>query len=111
MKPPQHTCQGAFSELTMQIAHRQPSDLVLELSNPYSQVHKEMLAEQMVYLKHLFTDLSQQAMASTSKSIRSMLLKDAMQAQQNYCKTLRLLVDLKNAGARKEVYTLESDPY
>lgn len=95
----------------MQIAHIQPNDLALELSNPYSQANKEMLAEQMVYLKYLFTDLSQQAMASTSRQARTELLRDAMQAQANYCKTLRLLVELKKEGEKRAVYTLESDPY
>lgn len=95
----------------MQIAHIQPNDLALELSNPYSQANKEMLAEQMIYLKYLFTDLSQQAMASTSRQARTELLRDAMQAQTNYCKTLRLLVELKKEGEKQAVYTLESDPY
>lgn len=105
------TCQGAFLELTMQIASIQHNNLAAELSNPYSQANKELLTEQMIYLKHLFTELSQRAMASTSNSIRSMLLKDAMQAQTNYCKTLRLLIALKNEGSKREVFTLESDPY
>lgn len=111
MKPPQGTVKGAFSELTMQIAHIQPKDLAEELSNPYSQANKEMLAEQLIYLKYLFTDLSKQAMASTSKQTRSELLRDAMQAQSNYCKTLRLLMELKKEGEKRAVYTLESDPY
>lgn len=95
----------------MQIAAKDPQNHALATLNPFSVENKAVIAEQMTYLEHMFKQLSQDAMACKSAATKTELLKVAMQAQKNYVKTYRLLLEIKKEGEKPAVYTLESDPY
>lgn len=91
----------------MQIATTHAEQQALTLANPFAPEHKVVITEQMTYLQHMFTQLSQEAMATKSVAVKTELLKAAMLAQKNYVKTFRLLLELKKEGEKPAITILE----
>lgn len=79
----------------------------LELANPFAPEHKQVITEQLSYLQHLFTGLSQEAMQTKSADTKAELLRTALLAQTNYVKTFKLLMELKKEGEKPAVTVLE----
>ena len=91
----------------MQIANIHTEEQALKLANPFAPEHKVAIAEQMTYLQALFTQLSQEAMATKSVTAKAELLRTALLAQTNYVKTFKLLMELKKEGEKPAVHILE----
>lgn len=90
----------------MQIAPLYTETQALELSNPFAPAHKQVITEQLSYLQHLFTGLSQEAMNCKSAATKAELLRTALLAQTNYVKTFKLLLELKKEGEKPAITIL-----
>lgn len=91
----------------MQIAPLYDQKQALTLANPFAPEHKQVITEQLAYLQHLFTGLSQEAMSCKSAAAKAELLRTALLAQTNYVKTFKLLMELKKEGDKPAVTVLE----
>lgn len=91
----------------MQIAPLHEETQAVKLANPFAPEHKAVITEQLTYLQHLFTGLSQEAMATKSVTAKAELLRTALLAQTNYVKTFKLLMELKKEGEKPAVHILE----
>lgn len=74
------------------------------LANPISQENLATIDEQLQYLKHMFTQLSTEAMATKNPETKVALLDAALRAQSNYVKTTQLCLKLKALGNKPVVY-------
>lgn len=74
------------------------------LANPISPENLATIDEQLQYLKHLFVQLSQDAMATKSAETKVALLDMALKAQSNYVKTNQLCLKLRALGNKPVVY-------
>ncbi len=74
------------------------------LANPISPENLATIDEQLQYLKHLFTQLSKDAMETKSAETKVALLDAALRAQSNYVKTTQLCLKLRALGNRPVVY-------
>jgi len=74
------------------------------LANPISPENLATIDEQLQYLKHLFVQLSQDAMATKSAETKVALLDMALKAQSNYVKTTQLCLKLRALGNKPVVY-------
>lgn len=91
----------------MQIAPLYTETQAVKLANPFAPEHKQVITEQLSYLQHLFTGLSQEAMNCKSAATKAELLRTALLAQTNYVKTFKLLMELKKEGDKPAVTVLE----
>lgn len=92
----------------MQIAPLYTEQQAVKLANPFAPEHKIVITEQLAYLQHLFTGLSQEAMSTKSVTSKAELLRTALLAQTNYVKTFKLLMELKKEGEKPAVTILEA---
>lgn len=90
----------------MQIAPLYDKEQALTLANPFAPEHKQVITEQLSYLQHLFTGLSQEAMKTKSATTKAELLRTALLAQTNYVKTFKLLMELKKEGEKPAITIL-----
>lgn len=74
------------------------------LANPLSKDSLATIEEQLQYLKHVFTQLSQDAMVAKSAETKVALLDMALKAQSNYVKTTQLCLKLRALGNKPVVY-------
>lgn len=74
------------------------------LANPISKDSLATIEEQLQYLKHLFTQLSKDAMETKSAETKVALLDAALRAQSNYVKTTQLCLKLRALGNKPVVY-------
>lgn len=90
----------------MQIAPLYTETQAVKLANPFAPEHKQVITEQLSYLQHLFTGLSQEAMNCKSAATKAELLRTALLAQTNYVKTFKLLLELKKEGEKPAITIL-----